>query len=264
MSQFDSDWLSARRSYDHASRMPPPAGLQAFLAERKSPLEIVDLGAGTGSNLAYLAPRLPQAQRWRLVEQDPAHRSHLQFASDANVAVEWLAVDLAIDLPSALTDRVDLVTASAFLDLVSARWIDGLIGIGQALKAGFLIALTYDGMQRFCPPLTGDADIVGLFNRHQRTDKGFGPALGPTATSYLRERLQDAGYKVETLSTAWEISPDHSAFLDQFLAGVTDAARSMAPGSQDDISRWLDVRREQARSGMLMLSVGHQDLFAWP
>lgn len=264
MSQFDAGWLSARRTRDHISRATPPDGLCRFLARRQKPLEIVDLGAGTGSNAAYLASRLSRPQRWRLVERDSAHQAHAQLPTGGDAAFEWHAVDLATDLRSALADKVDLVTASAFLDLVSARWVDELVRAGTGMGAGFLIALTYDGLQGFTPPMDQDADIVGWFNRHQRTDKGFGPALGPTATSYLRERLQDAGYRVETASTPWKIGRDEAGFVDLFLTGVVNAALEMAPGLMSDVDSWLETRRHQIYAGELTLTVGHQDLFAWP
>ncbi|MEO1248326.1 MAG: class I SAM-dependent methyltransferase [Pseudomonadota bacterium] len=264
MSQFDSGWLSVRRERDHASRAAPPGPLCVHLEKHRRPLEIVDLGAGTGSNAAYLASHLPGPQRWRLVEQDLAHRSQAQLPGEHDTVFDWRAADLAADLPGALSGALDLITASAFLDLVSARWIDELVLIGAERRAGFLIALTYDGIQGFCPPLPQDADIVGLFNRHQRTDKGFGPALGPTATCYLRERLQDAGYQVETTSTPWKIGPGEAAFVDVFLTGVVKAAVEMAPGFRDRADRWLETRLQQAQAGELILTVGHQDLFAWP
>ena len=39
-------------------------------------------------------------------------------------------------------------------------------------------ALSYDGRIAFTPSDPLDADIVAAVNAHQRTDKGFGPALG--------------------------------------------------------------------------------------
>ena len=70
VSRFDERWLALREPCDHAARS---GALAARFVEAVGPSpRLVDLGAGTGSNLRYLAPRLPTAQRWLLVDHDPA------------------------------------------------------------------------------------------------------------------------------------------------------------------------------------------------
>ena len=73
MTGFSADWLALREPIDHRSRHP---GLLARLADAigaRESLRVVDLGAGTGSNLRALAPHLPPPrQTWRLVDHDPA------------------------------------------------------------------------------------------------------------------------------------------------------------------------------------------------
>ena len=51
-----------------------------------------------------------------------------------------------------------------------------------------------------------DAEVRDLVNRHQRTDKGFGPALGPDALAAGRERvLVGLGYRVERERSDWAL-----------------------------------------------------------
>ena len=113
----------------------------------------------------------------------------LQLASPGlDATLGWTAADLAASRPSLLQASTDLVTASALLDLVSADWIDDLAGDCAAVGCAALFALNYDGRVRWCPVLALDAVVRALVNRHQRRDKGFGPAAGPAAASVAAAR----------------------------------------------------------------------------
>jgi len=62
-------WLRLAEPFDHAARS---AGLVADLRAAlptDRPIGIVDLGAGIGSNLRYVAPRLGGEQEWLLVDR---------------------------------------------------------------------------------------------------------------------------------------------------------------------------------------------------
>ena len=70
MSHFSPDWLTLREPVDIKSRSACLIGhLREQLAQKKR-LRILDLGAGTGANLRYLAPRLGGEQHWRLIDND--------------------------------------------------------------------------------------------------------------------------------------------------------------------------------------------------
>src|SRR5258708_28310219 len=71
-----STWLALREPADTAARSATRdmlAGLTAGILRGgdEGPLRIVDLAAGTGSNLRYLATRLPVPQEWLLVDHNP-------------------------------------------------------------------------------------------------------------------------------------------------------------------------------------------------
>lgn len=260
MSGFGADWLADRRPHDMRSRAPLPGAFSRFLNARPRPLRVADLGTGTGANAAALQPLLGVEQEWRLIEHDPA----LIAAASPTIQGQWRALDLAADLGEALDGPLDLITGSALLDLVSAGWLDSLVAIGRAKKAAMHFALSYDGLQAIRPALPFDVEVATLFHRHQRTDKGFGPALGNTATACLREKLADAGYLTVTAGSPWVLGPQDSPFAARVLQGLAAPALEMAPDRQDDIQAWLDRRLAEAKAGGLHLTIGHQDLFAWP
>src|SRR5438874_8082377 len=66
---FSAGWLALREAADHAARSDRLARAAAGAIRGRTPVRIVDLGCGTGSNLRYLAPRLPPPQRWLLVDR---------------------------------------------------------------------------------------------------------------------------------------------------------------------------------------------------
>ena len=74
MNSFSADWLQLREPVDALSRAGSLAALTRSQLRPARPagerVQIVDLGAGTGSNLRYLAPFLGGSQDWLLVEQD--------------------------------------------------------------------------------------------------------------------------------------------------------------------------------------------------
>ena len=72
-----------------------------------------------------------------------------------------------------------LITASALIDLVSAAWLEELAALVRQTDCGLYVVLTFDGRIDWQPAHPLDLAVRNLVNRHQRTDKGFGPALGP-------------------------------------------------------------------------------------
>src|SRR4051812_3168779 len=66
-----ASWLALREPADVAARSAALADAVAARLGGVRPLRIVDLGTGTGSNVRYFAPRLPDGQEWLIVDRDP-------------------------------------------------------------------------------------------------------------------------------------------------------------------------------------------------
>jgi SAM-dependent methyltransferase len=280
VSAFPVDWLSAREPYDRAARS---AGLaDRFAATLGAAPRLLDLGCGTGSNLRYLASRIAGPHRWRCVDNDPAllraapdalqrwARAHgwatrldgedLVLARPAGeIVVAFALGDLA---RAGLPDGPDVagVTASALLDLTSAAWLDALARTCRHLP--LLMALSFDGRLAFEPAAPEDEEVCRRFLAHQRSDKGFGPALGPEAAPYLADRLIAHGCAVTIERSDWQLGPSDRALLQATLEGMIEAVRAIA--SDGSLQRWAARRREQLAGGDLRLAVGHVDLLALP
>ncbi len=258
---------------EHATRHGHAAGVAAASAASPDPSartgaqaratvrEILDLGAGSGSNLRYLAPRLPPAWRWTLVDHDPAL---LEVAAGSPAAPRIRQLDLARELDRLELPAGGLVTASALLDLVSASWLAKLAQRCRTADAAVLFALTYDGRSTCRPMDIDDAYIVAQVNRHQHRDKGFGPALGPDAATAAAGCFARAGYVLHRVRTDWRIEAQESRLQVALLEGWALAARELDPAASARIDAWLRRRLRHLERGRSRLVVRHEDLYGWP
>jgi SAM-dependent methyltransferase len=265
MSGFSADWLSLREPYDRAARntMVLAAVADAFLGQTS--ISVVDLACGTGSTLRAIAPRLPPRQSWRLVDNNLSLLAQASTPGQPpHVTVTPRPVDLARDLELALEGPLDLVTASALLDLVSPEWLDRLIVETAARRLPVYAALTYDGRAVIEPGGLLDTALLAGFNLHQRIDKGFGPALGPTAAARAVERFEHFGYAAVQGRSDWVFGPDDRTIQDALFADWAELGALTTAMSADEIAGWLAQRRAYLAEGRSSLRVGHVDIFARP
>jgi SAM-dependent methyltransferase len=262
---FDADWLTLREPADHRARAGALVRLLSDYFSSLPLLHILDLGAGTGSNLRFLAPRLSQPQRWTLIDHDPGLLERVRPPAD-RPDVQWrsLCADLSLWRDCVSLPAPDLVTASALIDLVSQNWAESLAEGCRALGAAVYIALSYDGEVRWSQPDPLDAQVRTAVNAHQERDKGLGSALGPRATSVLASQLRDRGYRVRTDASPWNLGADSAALAGLLVTGWVDAACEQDPGSCALYQMWGERRQADLAAGRTRVHVGHWDLLALP
>lgn len=261
-SAFTADWLALRNAVDTAARDAALVqDLAAYLAPKRE-LRVLDLGAGSGANLRYLAPKLNARQHWRLVDSDQTLLAQATKKLPTDVEVETQQCDLARDLDRLDMAGVDLVTASALMDLVSAAWFDSLAEHCRKAGAVLYIALTYDGIIDFAPSTPDDDLVRELVNQHQQSDKSFGPALGPSAPDHMETTLRALGYEVRNARSDWRLGPDDAVLQEALLDGYVAAARELRPSEDARLRTWLERRQAEIAKGTARLTVGHRDLIA--
>ncbi|MEZ5492925.1 MAG: class I SAM-dependent methyltransferase [Gammaproteobacteria bacterium] len=270
MTGFSIDWLNLREEADRRARdpgllqqasrwlTPPPAGQAESV--------VVDLGAGTGSTLRALCSKagpVPAALKWRLVDHDPALLAEAQRRHGDTHRVEICPGDLAQPGSLPLEDA-RLVTASALFDLVSAAFIDKLIvalqSQNQEQRLGVYAALNYDGSTAWTPPHPLDDAVLTAFNQDQQRDKGFGPALGPNASSYLEFSLKNAGFQVSTASSPWVLDAEDASLTSALIEGIASAVASDPQLNKTALEDWRRFRLENVPQGTC--TVGHTDVLA--
>lgn len=266
MSGFSADWLTLREPFDVRARSET---LTAALAQRLTtrPLEAVDLGAGTGSNIRYLAPRLGGEQHWLAVDDDAAliDTQPADLHGEAHdCRISSLRLDLAAGLDAVPWAQCQLVSGSALLDLVSGPWLAQLAAACARARSIVAFALTYDGRMSFTPGLPDDDWVRRMVNRHQHGDKGFGPALGPSAVGHACKLFPEHGYALQCADSDWVIRSHEQELQQALLAGWAAAAMEMAPSQQQRVEQWRAQRQDWISAGQSRMRVGHQDFIAWP
>jgi hypothetical protein len=176
------------------------------------------------------------------------------------VEVRTGRVDLATAGMSSLLATADLVTASALFDLVSPGWAKAVLEAVAGRRGALLAVLTYDGRMGWAPDDPVDRRVRALVNRHQRTDKSFGPALGPAAAGWLKRQARASGARVRSRPSDWRLAAAEAAVQRALLPGLAEAASSIALGETAAIQDWC--RRRLAAAGQGVMRIGHQDLFA--
>jgi len=267
MGDFSHDWLALREPADRQARDPHllRAAVAHLMSQRS--IEVIDLGCGTGSTVRALSPCLPREQRWRLVDHAGPllDRALAQLPPTCDPARAVVVVaDLEGELERVLEGGAGLITLSAFLDLVSERWIDRLVAAAGRQGSAVYAALSYDG-RTACQPFDAmDARVLAAFNAHQRRDKGLGAALGPRAGEVAAERFAAAGFRVLTARADWCVGPDMPELQRQLLSGWVSAVAETGQIDPNVLAHWHKRRRADIERGRLQLTVGHVDLLALP
>ena len=262
---FAPDWLALREPLDHRSRAADLVVPLAEWWESRPSRRVLDLGSGTGSNLRYLAPLLPDEQAWTLLDRDAAL---LERATGTAVVVRGVAgVECVVgELDSeglGLVPGADLVTASALLDLVTHEWLERLVAACRAAGSAALLALTWDGTMTWDDPDPDDALVAEAVRSHQLRDKGMGPALGPAAGPAAERAFRAAGYDTRLGRSPWRLGAADASLARALIDGWAAAASEQCPDDAPRIHSW-DERRRAMIASKPGLDVGHVDLLAIP
>jgi len=99
-------------------------------------------------------------------------------------------------------------------------------------------------------------------NQHQRTSKGFGPALGPEAAIRLEALLRNESFEVRRERSDWRLGADQPELQRQLIAGWAAAATEMATPEARRIRAWEVRRLDQVDNARSEIVVGHDDVGA--
>jgi hypothetical protein len=267
-----SDWLALREEADAAARSRALVGelIATLSAPRDSPsLRVHDLASGTGSMARWLAPLLPGPQHWLLHDLDEdllavaaatppgpsAHGAAVTFESRTTDIMRLGTEDLA---------PADLVTASALLDMMTARELTDLVVACAALRCPVLIGLSVVGRVAISPADPLDRRIASAFNAHQRRSTTRGDLLGPDAATFTAAAFRAHGFQVRREPSPWRLGAADAQLVAKWFEGWFSAALEHEPGLRAEAALYGAERRAQAEAGLLGVNVGHVDLLALP
>lgn len=263
MTGFSSQWLELREPIDHAARSDAVLSALNHYFMNDQELAITDIGCGTGSTIRALKGAMLKELSWHLIDNNDAllaeakrHATH-----DQSVCIN---ADLSVSLDALFDPKPDLITTSAFLDLVSESWLQNFVEKTTSQKIPFYAALTYDGRGGTVPETPSEKAVLAAFNAHQKTDKGFGPALGPNAADTAIRLFEEAGYVICKDPSDWIAGPKHPDFQRMLLEGWKNAACEISPQNRSQFETWFAERSTLINNGELSVTVGHKDFLAVP
>jgi SAM-dependent methyltransferase len=278
MSGFDPEWLLLREPVDHRSRARGPQDACSGYFGGFEQITVLDLGAGTGSNLRASWLHLPNRQDWCLVDHDPvllamarrilstwacvpqADGEHLAFErSGKALTVSFAYADLRTDIERLIAQRPGLVTAAALFDLVSCEWIDRFADALTGARLPLYAVLTYTGNARWEPGHPIDARINSAFNEHQTRSKGFGPAAGPQAARHLAAALRARGYAVDIEDSPWLLTVDDNRLIQSLAHRIVQAVGETDLVPAEILAAWRGAHTHPVRC-----EISHVDIFARP
>lgn len=263
MSGFDKEWLKLREPADRAARAQPMLErVRQYLDALPQPNIIMDIGCGTGSTYRTLSPILPTAS-WRLVDYETALLEEAQREIGTGENIEFHCHDLN-RLDETLMDGVTMVTASALFDLCSADFCGRFVERLARRQIGLYAALNYDGLMEWSIKHPLDAQVAGDFNRHQQSDKGFGPALGPEASAHLFTLCEASGFRVGTAESRWYLGPSSAELQKEFLSGLVRPVCEIGNVDDAELNEWLEFRLSKIGVNGSLCIVGHTDFLALP
>ena len=262
----DPDWLAARVAADDAARAATVSTLlpelSRYLIEAAGPggtVQIIDLGAGTGANQRWLAPRLPIRQRWLHLDHNPVISRSLPLAAETEIVDE--SVEALGELLTRSSGDRQLVSCSALLDVLTTEQIQAVCRAVIDNRVPAFFSLTVTGGLRLSPADAHDQLLLAAFNDHQRR----AGRAGPEATTLTVNLLRAAEFAVTTQETPWRLTAESGlAFVDQMLEERLAAAVAQDPALARTAAAWLELRRAQLAAGLLRIELDHCDILGLP
>ena len=272
MEKFSSDWLSLREQEDLLARNTNVLECVKNYLRNEQRLNILDIGCGTGATMRVLQPEFTQPQHWTLLDADKellvqAQCLNQPLVYDSHITMKTECVDLTEDF-GFLQRKCSIVTATAFLDLVSESWIQKF---AQALKDNnhsFYCSITPTCSIELTPAVSLDDRVISAFNTHRYTNKGFGLSLGGDAAKYTLEIFQNLGYQLTSAFDTWGNRHPNKAFCKKFnlqlIEGISQAASLTKLLDSLELEYWTKSRVDSIQNDEFEISFEILDFFAAP
>ncbi len=261
-------WLNQRYEVDRQARNKEVESIfRARLSAGK--ITIVDIGAGTGSNLRYYHGRLSaQEQHWYLVDQEKVllEETLANLDSEVNqceenvwqlrhnqkdIVVHFVEADVFTNSIDPFLERADLILSNAFFDLASAVQLRDFLGKLDFGRQTFLSTINYTGM-RFIPGDTEDGYWIDHYEEHMRRDRPEGRSTGPDCVGLIIEFFEHQDLRYHVGGSNWELK-EGSPLIQGIFDFMYDAFMDMKL-DMDAFARW------RGRSKHATMIVEHEDL----
>ncbi len=285
--KFSKSWINMRMGYDHDARSDI---LLKYLRknENNSDLELIDLCCGSGSFLIWSIKNNLLFKKSILVDYDikllKSIKSNLRRYTPNNYTIKSNSnnMNLVLEKDKSFisstfikksncnkfhykTKKFHIISYSAVLDLMSKSSIIEALNRANNMNVIYF-SLCFNGIVKWTPTNTFDKYILSFFNNHQRSDKGFGHALGSQSIEFVRKRATKQNMKIITKNSPWIIfnnSQKDKNFMIRYLLDVKKALFHMEGVDRDILRKWYKDKKYDVENKAIKLYIGHQDLLLY-
>ena len=281
---FSKSWINMRVEYDEASRSSVLVDHLNKLS-KKHEIDLIDFCCGTGSFLMWALNKNISFQNCILVDYDikllKSIKSNLRTHLKSKYTIQSNTNNLNLlikknskTISSVSIEKYDcdeyshknknfhIISYSAALDLMSKSSID--IALKKIKKNNILyFSLCFNGLVKWTPTNTFDKYILTFFNNHQRSDKGFGNALGYKSIESLRKKSVKLNLNITVADSPWIIknkSEKDTAFMKRYLLDIRKSLFHMEGIDKNILRKWYEDKKYDLENKKIRLYVGHNDV----
>ena len=261
MHKFENSWLYQREKIDHSSKnLKIIDKINSSLKNLKN-IHILDLGTGTGSNFKFLSKKINHKnQFWTLMDISKSSLREANKQITLNNKVKKVSLkhnDIIKEIKNTNFNKFDIVTGSAFLDIMPYKWFKDFHRLNQNTKIIYF-SINYDGFFNFHPHHSLDTNMLNLFNKDQQSMKdGKFKAVGPDCAEIIKSFFSKT-HKTFVQNSNW-VDIKNKKFQLMFLNFCKNVINK---NNKNVLDEWLEFKKEKILKNQSKLNVHNKDFLA--
>ena len=285
--KFSKSWINMRVDYDNISRSTVLVDHINKLPQEDD-IDLIDLYCGSGNFLVWSLDKNILFDNCILVDHDikllksikSNLRTHLRpmYSIQSNTNNLDLLIKRNSETLSSVSikkndcdgyryssGKFHVISYSAALDIMSKPSISSAL---KRIKKNNILyfSLCFNGQVRWAPTNTFDKYILTFFNNHQRSDKGFGKALGSKSIEFLKQKADKLNLSVTIKDSPWiikNISNKDKVFMKRYLLDIKKSLFHMEGIDKDILRKWYQDKKFEIDNIKIQLYVGHNDILLY-
>ena len=261
MHKFENSWLYQREKIDNLSKNLTLVDKINSELKGLDNISILDLGTGTGSNFRFLSKKIMHKnQSWTLMDISSSSLKEAKKNITLNNKIKKVSLkhnDIIKNIKKTNFNKFDLVTGSAFLDIMPDNWFKDFHKLNHNTKIIYF-SINYDGYFKFYPRHTLDNNMLKLFNKDQKSKKdGKVEAVGPDCGKIIMSHFSKT-HKTFLLNSNW-LDKSNKNFQLMFLNFCKNVINK---NKEITLHEWLEFKKAKIIKKKSKLLVHNKDFLA--
>ena len=261
MHKFENSWLFQREKVDNLSKNISIIKKINSFFKSYNEIRIIDLGTGTGSNFRYLSKKIKyKNQSWTLMDLSKSSLNEAKKNIVINNKIKKINLkhdDIIKNIHQHTFKDYDLVTGSAFLDIMPLDWFNKFYKLNTNTKLVYF-SINYDGYFKFFPKHNLDKDVLKLFNNDQKSKKNNkNKAVGPDCSDIINNCFSKT-HKCYLFKSNWT-DVKNKKFQLMFL---DFCEKIIKKNRKTNLLDWIEFRKDNIINNKSKLTVNNKDFLA--